>query len=436
MIPLPKDFTDRMRKQLGEEYPDFLRALEGNPIRGIRLNPMKTFPEKEVYQSAERIPWEKNGYLLAAESPAGSTVFHEAGGFYLQEPAAMLPGALLDAKPGERILDLCAAPGGKSTQIGAGMKGTGLLVSNDPVLKRAQILSRNIERIGIPNALVTCARPEQLASRWKNVFDKILVDAPCSGEGMFRRSPESRLEWSTEQAAGCVKRQWEILNEAAKMVRPGGRIVYSTCTYNPEENEKLVLRFLDMHNEFEPDCFPIPGEANERFYYTCYPHQVCGEGQFAARIRKKDDEFDRAALQGAGMKPDREMIRAAGELLPEGPEANYLIRNTLTHVPEIPEIRGICVIRAGLHLAEIKGRNLIPDHAAAMSFLSCGGPVIDLDATDTVRYISGEEIAHEIKGWTRIRYHGLILGWGKGSDGRIRNHYPKGLRKDHILTDA
>ena len=209
-------------------------------------------------------------YYLDPDSKAGSTVLHEAGAFYIQEPSAMLPAAVLDAQPGEKIIDLCAAPGGKSTQIGCAMRGTGLLVCNEPVFRRAQILSRNIERIGLPNALVTCALPAQLAEQWREGFDAVLVDAPCSGEGMFRRDPMTRAEWSPERTVGCAQRQREILASAAELVRPGGRLIYSTCTYNPEENEQNAAWFISAYPEFHTEAFAVPGINAPDGMFTCY----------------------------------------------------------------------------------------------------------------------------------------------------------------------
>ena len=239
-ILLPGAFVERMRKQLGNELSAFLHALDEPPVRGIRLNPFKMTETTCEYKKNGRIPWTENGYYLPQDSNAGSSIFHAAGAFYIQEPGAMLPAAVLNAKPGEKILDLCAAPGGKSTQIGCSMQGKGLLVCNEPVPKRALILSGNIERMGLPNTIVTCEWPDKLANQWPEGFDAVLADAPCSGEGMFRRDPETRNEWSEEKAAGCAARQREILSAAALLVRPGGRLVYSTCTYNPAENEENV----------------------------------------------------------------------------------------------------------------------------------------------------------------------------------------------------
>ena len=258
-IQLPDPFVERMRQQLGNELPAFLHALEEPPVRGIRLNLLKQCDAQDSFRKDDPIPWADDAWYLSNESRAGASLLHEAGAFYIQEPGAMIPAMVLDAKPGEKILDLCAAPGGKSTQAGCAMRGEGLLVCNEPVPKRAQILSRNIERIGLPNTIVTCAWPDRLAEQWPESFDAVLVDAPCSGEGMFRRDPETRKEWTADKAEGCASRQREILTAAVRLVRPGGRLIYSTCTYNPAENEDNARWLTENHPDFHAEAFRMPG---------------------------------------------------------------------------------------------------------------------------------------------------------------------------------
>ena len=430
---LPEAFVSRMEGQLGEELPAFLRALEEAPVRGIRLNTLKETVETEEYRRLPRIPWAEEAYELPADSQAGSTILHEAGAFYLQEPGAMLPAAVLDARPGEKVLDLCAAPGGKTTQIGSAMRGKGLLVCNEPVPKRARILSGNVERFGLPNTIVTCAWPEQLAEMWPEGFDAVLADAPCSGEGMFRRVPESREEWSAEKAGGCAERQREILNAAARLVRPGGRLVYSTCTYNPAENGENADWFLAEHPDFEPEGFRLPGIDAPEGKYTCYPHRKRCEGQFTALFRKKGDEAARLPDRRTLPKPGREEAAVMSRLFPQLPEATHRLGDTLIRLELCPDFRGIRILRAGLHLGEVRGRIAEPDHAVAMKMDPPDICTLDLDRESACRYMAGETIEAEREGWLLVRYKGLILGWGKGSGGIIRNHYPKGLRGNRYL---
>ena len=434
-VNLPEAFVERMRHQLGNELSAFLSALEEPPVRGIRLNPLKPAEAAGRYTETGCIPWAADGYFLPPDSDAGATIAHAAGAFYIQEPGAMLPAAVLGAAPGEKILDLCAAPGGKSTQIGCAMQGSGLLICNEPVPKRVQILSGNLERMGLPNTVVTCAWPDRLAAQWPEGFDAVLADAPCSGEGMFRRDPETRKEWTPERAAGCAERQREILAAAARLVRPGGRLVYSTCTYNPAENEENARWFTETFPEFQPEAFSLPGIDAPDGMYTCYPHRMRGEGQFAARFRKAGCTEAYLPADASLPKPGKADRAAFEAAFPGFPPATHLFGQTLTSLPELPELKGIRVLRAGLHLGEVRGKNAVPDHAAALWFEA---PALqmqtaDLSPEEAVRYLAGETVPGDAAGWTLMRYRGLILGWGKGSGGILKNHYPKGLRGSNYL---
>lgn len=432
-IKLPEDFISRMRLQLGDELTAFLHTLDEQPVRGIRMNPLKPTEINKEMKAGGPVPWAKNGYYLESDSAAGAMILHETGAFYIQEPGAMMPAAVLDARPGEKILDLCAAPGGKSTQIGCDMKGEGLLVCNEPVPKRAAVLSRNIERMGLPNTLVTCAKPEQLAKQWPEGFDAVMVDAPCSGEGMFRRDPETRNEWTQEKADGCAERQREILGEAARLVRPGGRLVYSTCTYNPKENEENARWFTAQFPEFSPEAFILPGIDAPEGIFTCYPHRLKGEGQFAALFRKAGDGKAILPVDRSLPVPSKNDSAIFFGAFPELPRATHLFGNTLISIPELPDLKGIRTLRAGLHLGETRGKNAFPDHAAALCFRIPDMQTYDMKSDEAVRFLSGETIESRLEGWTLMRYHGLTAGWGKGSGGMIKNHYPKGLRGIHYL---
>ena len=280
---IPEAFLLRMQKQLGEEYPEFLACYDKPRQQALRYNPLKRTESGESMEEAltalfrmEKVPWAEHGYYYPADVFPGRHPYHEAGLYYIQEPSAMAPVGRLEIKPGERVLDLCAAPGGKSTQIGALLHGQGLLVSNEINPSRAKILSENVERMGLANACVTNESPERLAEVFPEYFDKILVDAPCSGEGMFRKNEIALTEWSEENVRLCGERQDGILNEAAKMLRPGGRLVYSTCTFSEWENEGSIQRFLERHPEFTL-------LESQRIY----PHKVRGEGHFLATLQRR-----------------------------------------------------------------------------------------------------------------------------------------------------
>ena len=435
MNSLPQAFIDRMAAQLGDELPAFLHTYEEPSHRGIRFNPCKPVGAQALPEGLlDAVPWEAAGRYLTQESRAGAEVLHEGGAWYLQEPSAMIPAAVLNAKPGERVLDLCAAPGGKTTQNALRMAGQGTIVCNEPIADRARILSRNVERMGIPNAIVVSAWPEKLAEIWPGAFDAIQCDAPCSGEGMFRRHPETCSEWNAESPAGCAKRQGDILDSAAIMLRPGGRLVYSTCTLNTIENEGVVEEFLRRHPDYPLEAFELPTLPAPTGMLTIYPHRVKGEGHFVALLRRTGEGT--AAWKTASPKehaPDKNAMKLLQDFLP-GQAANLMFGGEMRFCPDFPELakaKGVTVLRSGLHLGTVKGKVFIPDHAWAMSIQPPDVPRIPLTEEQAKLYQNGQVIPVEesVKGWVLAEYAGVPLGWGKVSDGVMKNHYPKGLRR-------
>ncbi len=439
MTELPQAFVAQMAAQLKGETAAFLHTYEEPYWRGIRMNPYKkasALPE----DCLEKIPWEENGFYLSTESAAGSEVLHDAGAWYIQEPSAMIPAAVLNAQPGEYILDLCAAPGGKATQSGLRMRGQGIIVCNEPVWERAKILSQNIERMGIPNALVVSAFPEQLADRWPEAFDAIQVDAPCSGEGMFRRHPETRNEWTADSPVRCAKRQADILHQAAIMLRAGGRLVYSTCTMNCTENENIIEAFLAGHPEFELVPFSLPGIDAPDGMKTCYPYQMKGEGHFVALLHKKGSA-ERIWHAAVGVPhPSKEAMKLLHDFCPEQ-AANIAWKSEirqhnqkdaaekLCFLPDMPDCTGIRIARCGLTLGSVQKGIFTPDHAWAMSIFPPECAKIALTKERAQAYQRGEAIPADGKGWVLACYDGIALGWGKLSEGMMKNHYPKGLRR-------
>ena len=288
MPELKTAFIANMRALLGEEAGAFFRALEEAP--SLALRPHRGMEAASPFIEGA-VPWAEGGFYLRPGARPGASVAHWAGAFYLQEASAMLPAAALKAGPGERVLDLCAAPGGKSSQIALAMGGEGALVANEVDAARARVLAANLERLGVTNAVVLNETPARLAARWPGYFDAVLVDAPCSGEGMFRRDPQSREAWTDAAPRGCRKRQGEILDAAAKLVRPGGRLLYSTCTFNGEENEGSVADFLRAHADFFPEEFALPGlGASRGGMLRIWPHRARGDGQFAALLRRAGED--------------------------------------------------------------------------------------------------------------------------------------------------
>ena len=427
----PEAFLNRMKQQLGEEYPAFLESLERPRAVALRFNPLKGEAPRLPFVK-DPVPWETAGYYYDPAARPGLHPYHEAGVYYLQEASAMAPVTLLDPQPGERICDLCAAPGGKSTQIAGRLAGEGFLLCNEINPKRAKILSRNIERMGIANALVTNEHPGTLAERYAGLFDRVLIDAPCSGEGMFRKEEAAVTDWSEETVAMCARRQAEILHSGARLVRPGGRLVYSTCTFAPQENEEAVAQFLQTHPEFVPENVEAPWFApGENGSFRLWPHKLLGEGHFAAVLRRMDgDESDAASQPGEKLPPQwLEFARQTEITLPRGKAV--LFGQSLYWAPEeLPALRGVKVLRPGLELGQVKKDRFEPSHALAL-WLKTARNTWNLqpDGNEVKRYMHGETLAAPIKGWCLVTVGGYAIGWGKGDGNVLKNHYPKGLRR-------
>lgn len=417
-------YFERMRAQLSD-FAAYRACLSQPPYRGIRVNTLKISPDafREIAPFAlAPAAWEPNGFLISEEKP-GKYFYHDAGLYYVQEPSAMCAVPLLGARPGERVLDLCSAPGGKGTQIAQAMQGKGLLVLNEKMPDRAKVLLQNVERMGVANAVVTCAEPSELAARLPAFFDRILVDAPCSGEGMLRKEPAAAENWSEENVFMCAERQKKILESAVSMLAPGGTLVYSTCTFAPEEDE--------ANADWLVRAFPELTCTEQK---KIYPHRERGEGHFAARFIKEDGE--RAAFRAPKLPADRAAVAAyrafAGDFLRrpiEGAFASF--GNSLCLLPgEVFPLGGLRVLRCGLQLGTMEGRRFVPAHALAL-----GVPRQDIAALcsypqeDIARYLHGEELpAAELRGWCAVAYEGWPIGLGKSS-ASMKNHYPKGLRR-------
>ncbi len=453
---LPNLFEQRMQSLLGAEYEDFLASYDRPRNVGLRLNPLKTETPPELSQfGLSPIPWAENGYYYDPNTRPGLSAYHEAGLYYLQEASAMAPAGLLDVHPGMKVLDLCAAPGGKTTQLAAALRGEGLLVCNEINPKRAKILSRNIERLAVANALVLNEHPKKLEERFPCFFDRVLVDAPCSGEGMFRKEEAAITDWSPETVEMCARRQQEILHSAAQMLRPGGRLVYSTCTFAPSENEGSISAFLHDHPDFSvvtvdapwfepgrPDWVENPAPGLEHTF-RLWPHHLRGEGHYAAVLEKSPDapmtESAPAGKPGKGRdsrKPQgpspeklvEEFCRTAGVTHLDGTLLTF--GQSLFLVPkEMPELHGLKVLRPGLELGEMLKNRFEPAHAWAL-WLKTADSVADFPAesAEIAAYLRGEAIPGPQNGWTLVQADGLSLGWVKGSGGTLKNHFPKALR--------
>ncbi len=465
---LPQKFLDRMQRMLGDEYEAFVSAFGRERYQALRLNALKTGVNAGTVPHLSGVPWAENGYYYDASEQPGKHPYHAAGVYYIQEPSAMAPAELLEVAPGERVLDLCAAPGGKSTQIAAKMGGEGFLLCNEINAARAKTLSENVERMGIVNAYVTNETPARLAEIFPGYFDKILVDAPCSGEGMFRKNEAACEEWSPENVSMCAHRQDEILDCAAGMLRPGGKLVYSTCTFAPEENEGSVSRFLERHGEFHilpiakeklglagcdgsADCLDYPVHAADPLEYTLrlWPHKIRGEGHFAALLQKAGELPEKYhSPSGNGFVTgvsDRDLgeyyqfcqeISGRRELpVRQGQQRVYMKFGDHIYLasPMMPSVKGLKVLRPGLHVGTLKKNRFEPSHALALA-LSPGEVRrtwnLDASGSAVTAYLYGQTFPAEgEKGWYLICVDGFGLGWGKLAGGIMKNHYPKGLRR-------
>ena len=478
MMNLPIEFEKKMKAFLGNEWDDFLYSYDNNRFQALRFNTLKVQSTEERMRilkvlgisSDKKVSWADEAYYFDENVRPGKHPYHEMGLYYIQEPSAMSAAALLAPKPGMRVLDLCAAPGGKSTQLATYLGDSGLLVSNEINTQRSRILSQNIERMGIKNAIVTNEDSFVLASHFPGFFNAIQVDAPCSGEGMFRKLPEAIEQWSMENVAICAARQKEILDNAAVMLKPGGVIVYSTCTFSKEENEDVIEYFLERHPDFTL-------EEMERFW----PHKVDGEGHFVAKLVRRGSVNELGAdydvcedscnkVEDTGLKVDRktkknknsknrknetkpaltkENMKLLSEFLDEtiSEDVAAWIKNSrlvmfgeqLYRLPDMEvDIKGLKVQRAGLHIGEFKKQRFEPSHSLALALkLNDAKNLVKLtcDNPQTIGFFNGqsvvlsdEQTAEYKKGWALVCVDGYTAGWGKVNGTQVKNHYPKGLR--------
>lgn len=499
MTELPMRFKERMKELLGDEYDAFEAGYDSGRVQGLRLNGLKTRQGMEkgweeegagrlaaritgqTGFSLEKIPWVREGYYYGPEDRPGRHPYHEAGLYYIQEPSAMAVVELLDPRPGDRVLDLCAAPGGKSSHIASRLKGKGFLLANEIHPVRVKILSQNMERMGAANCVVSNEEPGRLAPRFPGFFDKIVVDAPCSGEGMFRKDEAAREQWSEELVNQCAARQGGILDHAAAMLSAGGRLVYSTCTFAPEENEGAILHFLERHSDFGLEQVkgyegfwqgrpqwagyksgsPEDEEKAARLHLErtlrIMPHRLEGEGHFMAVLTKagKREEGEEGREQVSAKKAmylDRK--QRAGlfadyqtflkDILKE-PEY-YLLREEYVLFGEqlyllpaqMPDMKGIKILRPGLHMGTFKKNRFEPSHGLALALKKedvTRWAELPSAGAEVIRYLKGETLTAEgvltqgtLSGWGLVLTDGFSLGWCKFAGGTVKNHYPKGLR--------
>ena len=428
-----------MKTLLGDGYDEFLSYYEGDNFRGLRVNTLKCSADKlKQYLpfAFDPTPFCPDGYYIPkAVTGLGNHPLHHAGAFYIQEPSATSAVEMLGVRHGDTVLDLCAAPGGKSTQIGAKLGGTGLLWSNEIVKSRANILLSNIERMGIANTVVSNAHPDALCRQLAGQFDRVLADAPCSGEGMFRKNCEAQTEWSVEHVKSCAERQLHILNSAKLALKPGGVLVYSTCTFSPEENEGVITAFLKENPDFSLEDSGVTfGRPALTYARRIFPMDG-GEGHFAARLKKAGESAP--TVPTVSFKPADQAILDFYDSLfigrPFGERIQVLNHKIIILPGNYIETGGLPVLRAGVILGEIMKNRIEPHHSvfAAAKPEWCRSAVdFDCDSREIKAFLHGEEIAvnADVKGYTAVCVNGITVGFGKASGGRMKNKYPKGLR--------
>jgi NOL1/NOP2/sun family putative RNA methylase len=454
-----------MQTLLGAEFPSFFATYQQGPVSGLRLNTLKLSPQ--TWQSfnpypVSPIPWCSSGFVLNQLKPGeqshptspGKHPFHAAGLYYMQDPSAMAAAELLAPQPGERVLDLAAAPGGKSTHLAALMQNQGLLVANEIHPQRAWDLAENLERCGVRNAVVLNENPGRLAAHFGAFFDRVLLDAPCSGEGMFRKSSAARQEWKPTLVYSCALRQGEILASAARLVRPGGWLAYTTCTFAPEENEAVLDAFLAAQPEFQLVNLPfaIGFESAQRDWTVppspypleqavrLWPHRLAGEGHFIAILCKTDADFapPQTLKPISRRQPDDDAHRLFTSfwqhtLTSPPPETLHQFGSYLYQlVPGLPSLQGLKQLHPGWWLGTLKTGRFEPSHALALGIpASLAQRTHDLAVDDPqlLAYLRGSSLPCPGEaGWLLITVNGYPLGWGKRSGGVIKNAYPRGLR--------
>ncbi len=442
---LPIEFCERMRELVGDEYADFIKSYDTHINRGVRINTLKCETAPEIFSDCEKVLWCPDGYYVYDGKISGNHPYHAAGVIYFQEPSAMCVAQGFPLCEGAKILDLCAAPGGKTTHIAARMKNKGLIVANEIIPKRAAILSENVERMGITNTIVTNETPSRLAQKFEGYFDGIIVDAPCSGEGMFRKEPQAVDEWSVNHTLSCAVRQKNILDDAYKMLKCGGYIMYSTCTFSYDENEAVAKYMIEKYNM---ELCPIEGlgmlskgigDGMENCRRV-FPHKNKGEGHFTALLRRTEEnetvtEFVKKAdkrkdfLLENAKKLYYEFEKSALKIHLDG--EFILFGDNLYLLPEYVDIDKLKVLRCGLHLGEVKRNRFEPSHVLSHAFdadLYINKVETLSDSDEIKKYMHGETLFADVSGWCVITSDGYAVGWGKCSNKTVKNHYPKHLR--------
>lgn len=451
MTKLPEKFEERMRSVLGQEgYLDFLRSFDEEPQRSLRVNTEKMsvgdFEKNEKF-GCDKVPYAENGFYIGGEK-VGAHPYHHAGIIYVQDPAAMAPAECIDIEDDWFILDTCAAPGGKSTQLKNKLGENGVLVSNEIIPSRCKILTGNIERLGLRNTVTTCTDLKKLSELFPGCFDLVCVDAPCSGEGMFRKDENAIAEWSEENVLKCAQRQSEILSYASRCVCDGGYLLYATCTYSPEENEMQINDFLLSHPDFE--IVPLTERVqrvtkrgirfegceceNIEYAGRFYPHTGRGEGQFMAVLHNKNEKHGRAYPVKNILKKadDKVLFRFLDDTLVSYDKSSVMMnKDTPVYISPDFSLPAPIAFSCGVTIGEIKKNYILPHHQffSAMGRFFKRKIMLTAESDECAKYLRGETFPVDCEnGWAAVFIDGAPVGGAKVVSGVIKNHYPKGLR--------
>ena len=451
---LPEKYLENMRELLGDEFDAYLESFDEPRVYGLRVNTKKISVEDFLKISPFEltpIPWISNGFYYREEDRPAKHPYYYAGLYYIQEPSAMTPAEILPIEEGDVVADLCAAPGGKSTELASKLNGSGMLLSNDISATRAKALLRNLEGFGIGNMTITSEDPTHLREQFGEVFDKILVDAPCSGEGMFRKDNKLIRAWDEEKPAFFANIQRSIIVNAADMLKPGGMMLYSTCTFNHLEDEESIefllkerpeMSLVNIANPYKGFATGFTTTEDDKSYHLeravrIFPHKMRGEGHFLALLKKDGERF----ASGTAVKPSEKLPEELTEFLKElkmpfDPERITIRDSKVYLMPEHAlSMHGLRILRSGLLLGELKKKRFEPSQALAMALKSSDyTAVIDLPVSDVrvTKYLKGETLNvadfNVRDGFCLVCVDGFPLGWGKKGKSNLKNKYLPGWR--------
>ena len=453
-MQLPTDFIQKYQELLQEQAPAFLESLQGDVQKGFRLNPLKQNYQEVQFDLSKPVAYVPTGYYGEV---SGKTIEHQAGYVYSQDLSAMYVAEVCAPQPGDKVLDLCAAPGGKTTHLAGLLKQSGLLVSNEINRKRASILAENVERIGAKNVIILNETPAKLASQFPEYFDKIVVDAPCSGEGMFRKDPNAINYWTKDYPATCALRQKEILQEALKMLRPGGQLVYSTCTFAPEEDEQIIAWLLKQYPTLEilpiqkftgmDDGRPEFADNNPTLTNTLrlMPHHFKGEGHFIAKLQDtraqsetivNNNKKKRSAKQQLSSEQYQLWQEFCQNTLVDFPTSIHQLKCYGDHLylyqPEWPDLSKLKFMRPGLLLGTFKKKRFEPSYALALALQPQQVKnVLEVTSEQWQAYVAGNVVSLDkqvANGWYLLTCHKKPFSFGKVVYPQVKNFFPKALR--------